>query len=237
MSVLNRTTVTTIVACALAAGSMARYPGGMPHDHSQVGYSFTRNFLSDLGMTVAYNGVSNRLGAALFIASLLTLVAGLGSSLAAIIHTLTPERTSRGWATLAAFLGLLACAAFAGVAVTPENHVMAIHVAFTLWAWHVVAAVPVLLGIATFKSTRFDRRAPIAWAVTALLLGLYCWMITVHFDLSTPTAFKTQVVAQKIATVVIIAGLLYGSREADRARHQDEDRFRNARQSPSVGVV
>jgi hypothetical protein len=64
-------------------------------------------------------------------------------------------------------------------------------------------------------------------------------MITWHFDLSSPTAFKTQVVAQKIATVVIIAGLLYGSRQADRARarRQEEARLWNARQSPSVGVV
>ena len=114
---------------------------------------------------------------------------------------------------------------------------MAIHVVFTLWAWRVVALVAVLLAVATSKSARFDRSAAIAWAVTAVLLGVYCWMISWHFDLSTPTAFKTQVVAQKLATVVIIAGLLHGSREADRARRQNEVRFRNARQSASVGVV
>src|SRR5205823_3965085 len=35
-------------------------------------------------------------------------------------------------------VGLLACAAFVGVALTPENAVMDLHVAFTLWAWRIV---------------------------------------------------------------------------------------------------
>jgi hypothetical protein len=124
MTVFKRTTLTVIIATGLAAGAIIRYPGGTPLDRAAAGYSFTANFLSDLGMTVAYDGESNRLGAALFVASLLTMVIGLGWSLAAIVHLLAHESASRRWASLGALVGLLACAAFAGVAVTPENRVM-----------------------------------------------------------------------------------------------------------------
>ena len=45
------------------------YPGGMLRDESTRGYSFTYNFLSDLGTTVAFNYQRNVTGAALFAVS------------------------------------------------------------------------------------------------------------------------------------------------------------------------
>ena len=60
-----RSRLAALVALILGAGAMARYPGGTPLDHTTERYSFSRNFLSDLGMTVAYDGRANLLGAAL----------------------------------------------------------------------------------------------------------------------------------------------------------------------------
>jgi hypothetical membrane protein len=216
-SVFKRAAVTAVIATALALGAMARYPGGTPRDHTTTGYSFTGNFLSDLGMTVTYGGASNKLGAALFVTSLLLLVVGLGSSLATIVHLLARERASRRWASLAALFGLGACVAFAGVAVTPENHVMAIHVAFTFWAWRVVTIVAVLMAVASFRSTRFRRRATIAWSVVAALLGVYTGLLDWGPDVGTPDGLTTHVIAQKLATCVVVLGLLYVAREGDRA--------------------
>ena len=78
MTLFKRTTLTVIGSVGLAAGAIIRYPGGTPLDRATAGYSFAANFLSDLGMTVAHNGESNRRGGMLFVASLLTLVIGLG---------------------------------------------------------------------------------------------------------------------------------------------------------------
>ena len=217
MGVFKRTASTSIIATALTAGAIVRYPGGTLHDRSRVGYSFTRNFLSDLGMTVSYSGASNRLGAALFTASLFVLVAGLGWTLATIVRLLARERAARGWASLGAILGLFACAAFAGVAVTPENRVMAIHVAFTIWGWTIVSLVAVHMTLASFQSTRFHRRASVAWLVITALLALYAWLLRWGPDLATPSGFKAQVIAQKVAACVVVLGLMYVAREADRA--------------------
>ena len=75
----NKTFLVTIPRIAvfifigLQITGMLLYPGGTIHDDSTVGYSFTRNFFSDLGTYAAYNNEPNFLSMALFIISL-TLV-------------------------------------------------------------------------------------------------------------------------------------------------------------------
>ena len=96
------------VAAGLAVVSMGAYPGGTTHDHSTPGYSFFHNFLSDLGMTVAYDGRSNRLGAALFVASRGRAV-GLGVAVIAFIRSM--RRLSRRLARRA-IVAVIAVAAF-----------------------------------------------------------------------------------------------------------------------------
>ena len=126
-----------VVATALAVAAMGRYPGGTALDTTTIGYSLSHNFLSDLGMTIAYNHEPNRLGAALFVASLLLLVVGLGTVVGVIARFLAVDADSRRWAVLAIIALLAVCVAFAGVAVTPENQLMSLHVSFTKWAWRI----------------------------------------------------------------------------------------------------
>lgn len=86
--IAQRALLFVIVAAGSAGTSMLQYPGGTPLDSSTRGYSISQNFLSDLGMTVAYNGQSNGLGAALFVLSLLLLVVGLGGTAVSIVRHL-----------------------------------------------------------------------------------------------------------------------------------------------------
>ncbi len=46
--------------------AMFFYGGGTPWDPSAEGYTFWQNFLSDLGRTIAYNGVENTVSSPLF---------------------------------------------------------------------------------------------------------------------------------------------------------------------------
>ena len=50
------------IAAVLSLLLMWQYPGGTSLNARTVGYSPAQNFLSDLGMTVAYNGRANGLG-------------------------------------------------------------------------------------------------------------------------------------------------------------------------------
>jgi hypothetical membrane protein len=208
------------VAAAIAVAAVLRYPGGTAVDATTPGYSLSRNFLSDLGMTVAYNHEPNRLGARLFVASLLLLVVGLGSVVGAIARFLAADEGSRRWARLAAAALLAVCIAFAGVAVTPENRMMPLHVSFTTWAWRMVPAVALFLGFASRHNARLRRRAALAWFGTALLLGAYATLLSWGPSVAQADGLLVQVIAQKAATVVVVAALLFAVGEIDRAKRE-----------------
>src|SRR5262245_43286490 len=106
------------LAVGLAAVAMACYPGGTTLDRATHGYSWSQNFLSDLGMTVAYDGRPNAVGALCFVAALGVLVVGLGRSLVGFVRGYAVTATARRFAYMAGAFGVAAGVAFAGVALT-----------------------------------------------------------------------------------------------------------------------
>jgi hypothetical membrane protein len=76
------------VAIALLAAitSGLLYPGGTVLDASTRGYSFTHNFLSDLGSTVAFNDGRNTVGALLFDVAIIVAVVVLADTCIAVVH-------------------------------------------------------------------------------------------------------------------------------------------------------
>ena len=204
------------IATVLAVVSGLRYPGGTFQDHSTRGYSLHRNFLSDLGMTVAHNGESNRLGAILFVVALLVLVVGLGGSLVGFVrlHSATPA--ARPFARLAGLLGLVVCLFFAGVAFTPENRALGLHIVFTKGAWRLFVVVPLLLFIAARRSSDAPRGVSSAWLFLTVTLAGYVYVLDFGKRVSAPGGLITQVVAQKIITIVAILTFVYLSVVVER---------------------
>jgi hypothetical protein len=167
-------------------------------------------------MTVAYSHESNRLGAALFVSSLLVLVIGLGSVVAAIARLLAMDPQSRRWARLAGAALLLVCAAFAGVAVTPENRLMLLHVGLTKLAWWSVPAAALSFGVASRRNALLRQRAALPWFGMAVLLGAYAVVLNFGPSVAQPFGLVVQVLAQKAATVVLILALLMAAVEIDQ---------------------
>jgi hypothetical membrane protein len=218
VGIARRTQFVVAAGAAFAAVAMLRYPGGTALDSTTRGYSLSLNFLSDLGMTVAYNHEPNRLGATFFCISLLLLIVGLGSTVGGIARFLAADVADRAWARAAAAAVLVVCAAFAGVAVTPENRFMSLHVEFTLWAWRVVPIAALLMGIASRRCRKLRARAAVAWLVAALLLAAYAGLLTWGPNVGRAGGLLAQVIAQKTATVVVIVVLSVAAREIDAAR-------------------
>jgi hypothetical protein len=213
----DTTTWSVSAGFLLALSAMARYPGGTMFDATTRRYSLSQNFLSDLGMTVAHNHESNRLGAALFVVSLMSLVVGLGSAIVGIARQLSKFPSARRWARSAAVCGLAACVAFAGVAVTPENRAMDAHVAFTLWGWRIVPAIAALLAVASLNVAGFGRRVAMTWFVATMFLAAYAALLSWGPRLTTVDGLVIQVIAQKVASVVVLVAMLLVTREMDRA--------------------
>lgn len=115
------------------------------------GYRFTGNFLSELGMTTTWWGRENHTSAALFSISLGTL------GIAAIVFAWSePRRASR-------VLGMLAGAAFLGVACVPVN------IAFDAHNALVTAAFALLFGYAVSRGNIVYAFAVVAYGVVTAM--------------------------------------------------------------------
>ncbi len=200
----------------LAAGAIFSYPGGTFRDHSTQGYSLTHNFLSDLGMTVAHDGRANTLGAILFVVSLTTLVAGLGGALLGLIR-LYSDATARRLAGAAGAVALLVCASFIGVAVTPEDRMLSLHILLTRVAFRAFPLVGLLMTLASYYESRLPRRVGLAWAALTVILAAYVGILDWGPRVSAPGGLVTQVVAQKIVSLSAALIVVYQSYQADRA--------------------
>lgn len=200
---------TTAIASAAGLAAMFLYPGGTALDHGTTHYELTRNFLSDLGMTVAHDGQPNRAGAVLFVIAMAALVLGGIGSLVPLMRSLARVPAARGWMRAAALCAAAAGVSFAGVAMTPENRAMAAHVAFTQWGWAFVALLPILLGGGAARAgAGHERVAFLAFTTGAILTAYRATMIFGPECCATDAGLRFHVVAQKCAVVVVLAALL-----------------------------
>ena len=217
---LTRTPIIVAAALTLSISAMWCYPGGTALDHKSTGYSLTQNFLSDLGMTVAYNGASNALGALLFVLSVLASVIGLGGAILGFVRLCAQTPQARRWAWSAATIGLLACLAFVGVAATPENHAMPLHVRFTLVAFRALPLAALCLTVAATQSRAAQSPAAqtrdvMALSVMTCVLALYAVDMTWGPSVATLDGLRIQVIAQKVVSIVIGAVTMYLSVRAE----------------------
>ena len=202
----------------LGVASMLLYPGGTVLQESARGYSFTHNFLSDLGSTVAFNGQRNVVGAVLFGVGVLIMVLVLAGCIVAAVRLLSAAPGARWFARLAALAGLLVCAGFLGVALTPADRAWRLHMLSTMVAFRSFPVATTLLAIATLRDARFRKRAAVGWVtLTIVLVGLIA-MTHLGPRPDTEYGLVTQVITQKIMAVSILVVLWVESREAEMAR-------------------
>jgi len=203
-----------VVATIMAIGAAVLYPGGTLHDPTRQRYSLVENFLSDLGMTVAYNGRTNRSGAILFVLALCVVVLGLGRALLEFVRLYSRSATARPYALAASIVGLLVSASFIGVAVTPENRVLGLHVQFTFFAFRVFPLLTVLLAVASFKSHALPRSFGVTWAALTVVLAVYATVLTWGPTVATPAGLVTQVIAQKMVAITAMGFFFFLCSEA-----------------------
>lgn len=212
------------IAAMLAVIAMLLYPGGTFRDHSTRGYSLSHNFLSDLGATVAHNGQPNGAGTALFVASLTILVVGMGGCLAGLVRVYSRNSATRPLALAAGAVAVVVCASFIGVALTPEDRALSLHVQLTKLAFRSFPIVTLLMALASRADPATPRRVTVGWAALTVILASYVVILDWGPSVRTPSGLVFQVVAQKIVAVSAVLLIVFQTYAADRA-------------SPDVGVA
>lgn len=203
-----------VIALMSTVGSVLSYPGGTVRDESTRVYSFSHNFLSDLGSTVAFNGQSNVVGAVLFGLSVLIMVLVFAGSIVFAVRLLSATPGARLFARLAAVASVLVCAGFLGVALTPGDRAWSLHITFSKLAFRSFPVTTVLLAIATARDARFRPRATVGWVTLTIVLAGLIAMANLGPTADTERGLVTQVITQKIMAVSVFVVLWIESHEA-----------------------
>ena len=152
---------------ALTAISILLYAGGTINDPDTVGYSFTRNFFSDLGKFTPRNFLSM-----IFFAGSLC-VTGITFNFYFYNFMKYYNNDSLGiMAKIGSFLGMVGALCFAGVGLTPHNVLGDLHIIFVNWAFRSFLVSSILFTIVLYKDVRFQNHYAIGYCMFAVSISV-----------------------------------------------------------------
>ncbi len=156
-----------LLLCLWAA---AAYPGGTLVEHNSVGYSFSENFLSDLGRSVAWRGESNTTAQLLFTTAMVVLgVSIIPFFLFLPLHA--PDKSQILW--IAAVFGVGSALALIWIGLTPYDlYFEAHHTALFFWIVSLLATV-ILHAWALFSSEECPWEFAFLSLALAGVIGVY----------------------------------------------------------------
>ena len=190
-----------IIFCILNLIASIFYPGGTLHDPEQIGYLFTRNFLSDLGTTVSYSGAKNTISCVLFNASLSIC----GFTFIMLFYKVKDLFDLKLSSNIATFFGILGGLCFIGVAFTPANILLDIHIFFAHGIFRCLFIAITFYSIIIFKTKGFDNKYGYGFVLFGIMVLTYILISEVGPDpRSHPTALTLQVISQKAITIWLL---------------------------------
>ena len=132
------------------------FPGGNIHDYNQQGYSFTHNFLSELGGYVTFSGEVNSISSFFFNFALFSfLLVGISSFY--IPGLFRENKTSFVCSIIASILFFIGMLFFAGVALTPHDLYRDEHIFFALNAFRWLIPASFFFVVAFFLSDAHNK--------------------------------------------------------------------------------
>ena len=192
----------------LNLAAMVFYPGSTFRDHFSSGYSFTQNFLSDLGRTVTFSQDINFLSSQLFNMSL--ILAGSVFTLFYLqVRKVFSADDQKNLALLGSFFGIMGGLSLMGVGLTPSDLYLDLHIICANWLFRFMFIASLLYTIVIFRHSTFKNKYASGYLIFTITILLYIIISELgpgpkvsHF------ALVLQVVSQKII-LLIFMGAIY----------------------------
>ena len=183
------------------------YPGSTYLDHLTTRYSFTQNFLSDLGRTMTFSKNINFISSQLFNTSL--IVAGIIFSLFYLnVHKLFNSEKRRALALFGSFFGVLGGVSLAGVGLTPSDLYLNLHILFANWLFRLMFASSLFYTVIIFLHPIFEDKYAGGYLVFTFSILFYILISEFGPDPKLSSfALKLQVVSQKIILLIFMAAI------------------------------
>ena len=192
-----------IIFIVLNILAMFLYPGGNINNPDQIGYSFTHNFFSDLGMTVSHSNENNILSCILFNLSLCVI----GVCFSMLFYSIRNYfQNSKYLSLCATFLGIYASVSYIGVAFTPSNLYLSLHSFFAHWIFRSLFAASILYSILIFKNREFENKYAYGFIVFGIMVLVY--VLYSELYLNDPQLFPEQLIKHVLAQKIIAFWIL-----------------------------
>jgi len=183
--------------------AMFMYAGGNMNDYNQEGYSFIKNFFSDLGRRYSLAGESNLISCVLFNLSL-TIVGLTFTILFYKVKSIFSEY--KFLIFIATCFGVYSGISYIGVALTPADLYLEAHIFFAHWAFRALFVASILYSILIFKKDGFENKYAYAFIVFGFMVFFYVIYSEVILEdpRLNPNMLVKHVVAQKMVVFWIL---------------------------------
>ena len=212
----NKTFLVTIPRIAvfifigLQITGMLLYPGGTIHDDSTVGYSFTRNFFSDLGTYAAYNNEPNFLSMALFIISLTLVGTTFMLYYLALPQLFKEDPLNYKLSILGTIFAIGGSIGLIGTGLTPADLVLDTHIFFANNIFYCFMITALCYTIVIYRSDILDKKYALGYGLFFVLIVLYVGVLEWGPPpRSSQPALIFQVVTQKGIVLAFCLSVVY----------------------------
>ena len=209
VKVIRFVTIFFVVAVIIASYF---YPGGNIHDTAQSGYSFTHNFLSDLGGLESHSGENNIISSIFFNLSML-LFFFIGISFLFVPILFKENKSTFILAIIGSLFFFIGSMFFAGVGFTPYDVFFDLHVFFALNSFRLMIPASLIYLIVFLRSSLSGKYITV---ITSFLFLVTAYVIYLNFGenpLSNKEAMIVSATIQKFIafmSVMTVFSLSFG---------------------------
>ena len=188
--------------------SMFFYPGGNIHDPSQIGYSISHNFLSDLGGYTSHSGLPNLISFLIFNFSMI-LFTLIGISFLFIPKLFKEDIISFIISVIGSAFLFFGTLFFAGVGLTPYDLYLDEHIFFAINAFRLLVPGLVLYFFVLIRSSVSKKYSVMIFCLLFFTFLYVVYQIISDSPLTSIEQMVEQAIIQKIITLVNIICMFF----------------------------
>ena len=188
--------------------SMFFYPGGNIHDPSQLGYSISHNFLSDLGGYKSHSGLPNLISFLIFNFSM-TLFTLIGISFLFIPKLFKEDIISYIISIIGSSFLFFGTLFFAGVGLTPYDLYLDEHIFFAINAFRLLVPGLVLYFFVLIRSSVSKKYSVMIFCLLFFTFLYVVYQMISDSPLTSIEQMVEQAIIQKIITLVNIICMFF----------------------------
>ena len=177
------------------------YPGGNIFDPNQVGYSFSKNYLSDLGGYMSRSGEINFLSSFIFNTSMFFYAAS-GIGFLFVPRLFKDDKMLYPLSLAGSFFFFIGSFCFAGVGLTPHDLFQELHGFFAKNAFRLMVPASILYVILLFKSSVHNKYTLVTLGYLLFTFLYVFYQFFLEDAMKSPEALSESVTIQKIIAIV-----------------------------------